>query len=73
MQILQRIFHETLWVTRITKKSTGTTFDVAYQELTYVANDYFLGKMNGLSKRRTDDTSKVEIGDKEVLNTVKEQ
>ncbi|MCZ6671624.1 MAG: hypothetical protein O7C75_01665 [Verrucomicrobia bacterium] len=62
-----------LWITRFSMKATGTTFDSAYQELTFAASDYFGKNMKGLSKKRTDDKSKVEIGDIEVLETVEDQ
>ena len=63
---------ELLWVTRFSMQSTGTTFDHAYKELTFAASDYFGKNMKGLTKRRTEDTSRVEIGELEVLEQVEE-
>jgi hypothetical protein len=61
-----------LWITRFSMKSSGTNFEDAYKELTFAASDHFGKNMKGLQKTRTDDKSKVEIGDIEVLNTVEE-
>lgn len=59
-----------LWITRFSMKATGTNFHAAYKELTYAASDYFGQNMKGIQKKRTDDTSKVEVGEIEVINTV---
>ncbi len=61
-----------LWITRFSMKSTGFNFSEAYQELTFAASDYFGKNMKGLQKKRSGDRSKVEVGEIEVLDTVKE-
>ena len=69
---LQEKEMEILWITRFSMKATGSNFHDAYKELTFAASDYFGRNMKGLQKKRTDDTSKVEMGDIEVLDTVRE-
>ena len=61
-----------LWITRFSMRSSGSNFHDAYKELTFAASDYFGKNMKGLQKKRTEDTSKVEVGDIEVIDTVKE-
>jgi hypothetical protein len=61
-----------LWITRFSIQATGTNFEDAYKELTFAASDYFGKNMKGLQKKRTDDDSKVEMGEIEVLETVPE-
>lgn len=61
------------WITRFSMKATGNNFENAYKELTFAASDYFGKNMKGLQKKRTEDTSKVDIGDIEVLDTVEKE
>ena len=62
--------NEILWVTRFSMRAAGISFTQAFPELTATASDYFGENIAGLTRKRTDDKSHVEVGDIEVLNTV---
>lgn len=59
---------EILWVTRFSMRAKGTSFKQAFPELTATASDYFGKHVEGLSRKKSDDKSKVEMGEIEVLN-----
>ncbi len=64
---------EILWSTRFSMRAGGISFNQAYAELTATASDYFGREMKGLTRKRSDDHSKVEFGDIQVLDTVDEK
>jgi len=64
---------EILWSTRFSMRASGTSFNQAYAELTATASDYFGKDIEGLTRKRSDDQSRVKMGDIQVLDTVEEK
>ncbi len=56
-----------LWSTRYSIRAAGTPFEAAIKNLNLVAGDYFGTNMKGLAHKRIGDTSRVELGDIEVV------
>lgn len=63
---------EILWVTRFSMRATGISFNQAFPELTATASDYFGKHVKGLTRKRSDDDSHVEVGEIEVIDAVDE-
>jgi hypothetical protein len=63
---------ELQWSTRYSIRTLGQSFGDAIQELNFVASDYFGKNIDGLTKQRVTDESRVEMGDIEVLKNQKD-
>lgn len=64
---------EILWTTRFSMRASGKPFRQAYAELTATASDYFGKNIRGLTNKRSDDQSKVKMGDIQVLDTMEQK
>ncbi|MDA1066247.1 MAG: hypothetical protein O3C43_07070 [Verrucomicrobia bacterium] len=62
---------ELLWSTRYSIRTLGQSFGEAIQELNYIASDYFGKNIEGLTKQRVTDESRVKMGEIEVLKDQK--
>ena len=56
-----------MWSTRYSIRMLGQTFSEAIQEMNVVASDYFGKNLAGLTQKRVTDTSRVEMGEIEVI------
>ena len=68
-KILEEGKQKLLWSTRYSIRSTGTPFEAAIKNLNQVAGDYFGKNLNGLTQKRADDTSSVDLGEIEVIKS----
>ena len=66
-KILQEGKQELLWSTRYSVRAAGIPFEAAIKNLNLVAGDYFGKNMKGLTHKRIDDTSRVDVGDIELV------
>ncbi len=57
------------WSTRYSTRAVGKRFEDAIKDMNVVAGGFFGKNVDGLKQRRADDTSKVDVGDIEVLGT----
>ena len=55
------------WSTRYSIRAAGQNFAAAIKDLNLVAGDFFGKNLKGITRKRAADTSKVEIGDIEVI------
>ena len=56
-----------LWSTRYSVRTLGQSFEEAIKDLNFIASDYFGKNIDGLTKHRVTDESRVEMGEIEVL------
>ena len=66
-QLLQEGEIDLLWTTRYSIRATGQSYRKAIREMNFVAGDFFGKNLKGLTQRRLDDKSRVEIGEIEVI------
>jgi hypothetical protein len=59
---------ELLWTTRYSIRAVGQSYQEAIKEMNFVAGDYFGKNIKGLTQRRIDDKSRVEMGEIEVIS-----
>jgi hypothetical protein len=57
-----------MWSTRYSIRSLGQSFEEAIQDLNFIASDYFGKNIQGLTKQRATDDSRVEMGEIEVIS-----
>ena len=60
---------ELMWSTRYSIRTLGQSFEDAILDLNFVASDYFGKNIQGLTKQRATDNSRVEMGDIEVISS----
>ena len=58
-----------LWSTRYNVRAAGQSFEAAIENMNLMASDYFGKQMDTLVQKRMGDTSSVDIGDIEVLDS----
>lgn len=66
-KILKEGKQELLWSTRYSIRAAGIPFEAAIKNLNQVAGDYFGKNLKGLTRKRADDTSSVDLGEIEVI------
>ena len=66
-KILKEGKQKLLWSTRYSIRAAGTPFEAAIKNLNQVAGDYFGKNLQGLTRKRVDDTSSVDLGEIEVI------
>ena len=59
---------ELVWSTRYSIRAYGQNFEDAIKGMNVVAGDFFGKNLKGLSRKRVDDASHVEMGDIEVID-----
>jgi hypothetical protein len=62
-----------LWTTRYSIRAIGQSFETAIQDLNFVAGDFFGKNLKGLTQKRVDDMSRVEMGEIEVISSQDEE
>ena len=60
-----------LWSTRYSVRTLGQSFEEAIKDLNFIASDYFGKNIDGLTKHRVTDESRVEMGEIEVIGEEK--
>ncbi|MCZ6674941.1 MAG: hypothetical protein O7C75_18580 [Verrucomicrobia bacterium] len=66
-QKLQKGELDLLWTTRYSIRAVGQSYEQAITEMNIVAGDFFGKNIGGLTQRRLDDKSSVQIGEIEVI------
>lgn len=61
------------WSTRYSIRTIGQTFEQAVKDMNYVAADFFGKNLQGINSKRVTDSSRVEIGEIEVLGRETEE
>lgn len=61
-----------LWTTRYSIRAAGIPFEAAIKNLNQIAEGYFGKNVKGLTQKRIDDTSSVDLGKIEIIGESEE-